>query len=152
MPKANSSAHTKWLCKYHIVFTPKYRRKVIYNQYKKDLAEILHDLCAYKGVEIIEGNCMPDHVHLLLSIPPKMSVSNVMGYLKGKSSLMIFERHANLKYKFGNRNFWATGYYVSTVGLNAQTIQKYIREQDKMDQMEDSLFKKEYEDPFKGSQ
>ena len=95
---------------------------------------------------------MPDHVHLLLSIPPKMSVSNVMGYLKGKSSLMIFERHANLKYKFGNRNFWATGYYVSTVGLNAQTIQKYIREQDKMDQMEDSLLKKEYEDPFKGSQ
>ena len=94
---------------------------------------------------------MPDHVHLLLSIPPKMSVSYVMGYLKGKSSLMIFERHANLKYKFGNRNFWATGYYVSTVGLNAQTIQKYIREQDKMDQMEDSLFKKEYEDPFKGS-
>ena len=147
---ANSLAHTKWVCKYHIVFTPKYRRKIIYNQLRVDIRAILKDLCKWKGVEIIEGNCMPDHVHLLLSIPPKMSVSYVMGYLKGKSSLMIFERHANLKYKFGNRNFWATGYYVSTVGLNAQTIQKYIREQDKMDQMEDSLFKKEYEDPFKG--
>ena len=147
---ANSLAHTKWVCKYHVVFTPKYRRKIIYNQLRVDIRAILKDLCKWKGVEIIEGNCMPDHVHLLLSIPPKMSVSYVMGYLKGKSSLMIFERHANLKYKFGNRNFWATGYYVSTVGLNAQTIQKYIREQDKMDQMEDSLFKKEYEDPFKG--
>ena len=147
---ANSLAHTKWVCKYHIVFTPKYRRKIIYNQLRVDIRNILKDLCKWKGVEIIEGNCMPDHVHLLLSIPPKMSVSYIMGYLKGKSSLMIFERHANLKYKFGNRKFWATGYYVSTVGLNAQTIQKYIREQDKMDQMEDSLFKKEYEDPFKG--
>ena len=148
---ANSLAHTKWVCKYHIVFTPKYRRKIIYNQLCLDIRTILKDLCKWKGVEIIEGNCMPDHVHLLLSIPPKMSVSYIMGYLKGKSSLMIFERHANLKYKFGNRKFWATGYYVSTVGLNAQTIQKYIREQDKMDQMEDSLFSKEYEDPFKGS-
>ncbi|MBO5605590.1 MAG: IS200/IS605 family transposase [Acidaminococcaceae bacterium] len=148
---ANSLAHTKWVCKYHIVFTPKYRRKIIYNQLRVDIRNILKDLCKWKGVEIIEGNCMPDHVHLLLSIPPKMSVSYIMGYLKGKSSLMIFERHANLKYKFGNRKFWATGYYVSTVGLNAQTIQKYIREQDKMDQMEDSLFRKEYEDPFKGS-
>ena len=148
---ANSLAHTKWVCKYHIVFTPKYRRKIIYNQLRVDIRNILKDLCKWKGVEIIEGNCMPDHVHLLLSIPPKMSVSYIMGYLKGKSSLMIFERHANLKYKFGNRKFWATGYYVSTVGLNAQTIQKYIREQDKMDQMEDSLFSKEYEDPFKGS-
>ena len=148
---ANSLAHTKWVCKYHIVFTPKYRRKIIYNQLRLDIRTILKDLCIWKGVEIIEGNCMPDHVHLLLSIPPKMSVSYIMGYLKGKSSLMIFERHANLKYKFGNRKFWATGYYVSTVGLNTQTIQKYIREQDKMDQMEDSLFRKEYEDPFKGS-
>ena len=103
MSKANSAAHTKWLCKYHIVFTPKYRRKIIYNQYKKDLAQILHDLCAYKGVEIIEGHLMPDHVHMLVSIPPKISVSSFMGYLKGKSSLMMFDRHANLKYKFGNR-------------------------------------------------
>ena len=108
---ANSLAHTKWVCKYHIVFTPKYRRKIIYNQLRLDIRTILKDLCKWKGVEIIEGNCMPDHVHLLLSIPPKMSVSYIMGYLKGKSSLMIFERHANLKYKFGNRKFWATGYY-----------------------------------------
>ena len=100
MQKANSTAHTKWLCKYHIVFTPKYRRKIIYNQYKKDLAQILHDLCAYKGVEIIEGHLMPDHVHMLVSIPPKISVSSFMGYLKGKSSLMMFNRHANLKYRY----------------------------------------------------
>ena len=100
MPKANSAAHTKWLCKYHIVFTPKYRRKIIYNQYKKDLAQILHDLCAYKGVEIIEGHLMPDHVHMLVSIPPKISVSSFIGYLKGKSSLMMFNRHANLKYRY----------------------------------------------------
>ena len=109
MPKANSAAHTKWLCKYHIVFTPKYRRKIIYNQYKKDLAQILHDLCAYKGVEIIEGHLMPDHVHMPVSISPKIRVSSFMGYLKGKSSLMMFDRHANLKYKFGNRHFWAEG-------------------------------------------
>ena len=100
MPKANSAAHTKWLCKYHIVFTPKYRRKIIYNQYKKDLAQILYDLCAYKGVEIIEGHLMPDHVHMLVSIPPKISVSSFMGYLKGKSSLMMFNRYANLKYRY----------------------------------------------------
>ena len=100
MPKANSAAHTKWLCKYHIVFTPKYRRKIIYNQYKKDLAQILHDLCAYKGVEIIEGHLMPDYVHMLVGIPPKISVSSFIGYLKGKSSLMMFNRHANLKYRY----------------------------------------------------
>ena len=100
MPKANSAAHTKWLCKYHIVFTPKYRRKIIYNQYKKDLAQILHDFCAYKGVEIIEGHLMPDYMHMLVSIPPKISVSSFMGYLKGKSSLMMFNRHANLKNRY----------------------------------------------------
>ena len=125
---ANSLAHTKWVCKYHIVFTPKYRRKVIYYQLRKDIREIIKDLCKWKGVEIIEGAVMPDHIHLLVSIPPKISVSTFMGYLKGKSAMMIFERHANLKYKFGNRNFWATGYYVSTVGLNTATIQKYVRE------------------------
>lgn len=103
MPKANSAVHTKWLCKYHIAFTPKYRRKIIYNQYKKNLAQILHDLCTYKGVEIIEVHLMPDHVHMPVSIPPKIRVSSFMGYLKGKSSLMMFDRHANLKYKFGNR-------------------------------------------------
>jgi len=146
--QANSLSHTKWLCKYHIVFTPKYRRKVIYNQYKKSIGEILRKLCAYKGVEIIEGHLMPDHIHMLVSIPPKISVSSFMGYLKGKSSLMIFEKHANLKYKFGNRKFWAVGYYVSTVGLNEATIAKYIREQEAADQAVDKLSVKEYEDPF----
>ncbi|OQR22335.1 IS200/IS605 family transposase, partial [Ligilactobacillus salivarius] len=115
--KLNSLAHTTWLCKYHIVFTPKYRRKIIYYQYRKDLIEIIKLLCQYKGVKIIEGHMMPDHVHLLVSIPPKQSVSSFMGYLKGKSALMMFDRHANLKYKFGNRYFWSEGYYVSTVGL-----------------------------------
>ena len=107
---ANSLAHTKWVCKYHIVFTPKYRRKIIYKELRKDIQQIIKDLCKWKGVEIIEGNMMPDHVHILVSIPPKYSVSQFMGYLKGKSAMMIFERHANLKYKFGNRNFWAIGY------------------------------------------
>ena len=106
------------MCKYHIVFTPKYRRKVIYNQYRSSLGEIFHRLCSYKGVEIIEGHLMPDHVHMLVSIPPRISVASFMGYLKGKSALMMFDKHANLKYKFGNRHFWAEGYYVSTVGLN----------------------------------
>lgn len=111
--KAYSLSHTKWMCKYHIVFTPKYRRKVIYNQIRSEIGEILRKLCEYKGIEIIEGHLMPDHVHVLLAIPPKYSVASVMGYLKGKSSLMIFDRHASLKYKFGNRKFWAEGYYVS---------------------------------------
>ncbi len=145
---ANSLAHTKWVCKYHIIFTPKYRRKIIYNQLRIYIQKIIKDLCKWKGIEIIEGHMMPDHVHLPVSIPPKYSVSQIMGYLKGKSSMMIFERHANLKYKFGNRNFWAT---VSTVGLNTATVQKYIREQEKQDQIEDSLSRKEYTDPFKGS-
>lgn len=126
--KAQSSAHTKWLCKYHIVFSPKFRRKVIFSSIRSSVGEILRDLCKYKGVEIIEGHLMPDHVHMLVSIPPRLSVSSFMGYLKGKSSLMIFDRHANLKYKFGNRKFWSEGFYVSTVGLNEATIQKYIRE------------------------
>ena len=126
--KHNSLSHTKWLCKYHFVFTPKYRRKIEFNQYKRDIVDIIKMLCKYKGVEIIEGHIMPDHIHLLLSIPPKYSVSSFMGYLKGKSSLMIFDMHANLKYKYGNRKFWAEGYYVSTVGLNESTIRKYIRE------------------------
>lgn len=108
-----SLAHTKWMCKYHIVFTPKYRRKVIYNKLKGDIVEIIKDLCKWKGVEIIEGKAMVDHIHLLVSIPPK---SSFMGYMKGKSSLMIFDRHANLKYKFGNRHFWSRGYY-EAIGL-----------------------------------
>ena len=146
--KSDSLAHTKWMCKYHIVFTPKYRRKIIYNQIRKDIGENMHELCKYKGVEIIEGHMMPDHVHMLLSIPPKYSVSSVMGYLKGKSALMIFERHANLKYKYGNRHFWCEGYYVSTVGLNEETIKKYIAEQEQRDQAVDRLSVKEYQDPF----
>ncbi len=113
--------------------TPKYRRKVIYNQIRSDLGEIFRKLCHYKGIEIIEGHLMPDHVHMLLAMPPKYSVSSVMGYLKGKSSLMVFDRHANMKYKFGNRKFWAEGHCVSTVGLNEATIAKYIREQEKAD-------------------
>ena len=145
--KEYSLAHMKWMCKYHIVFTPKYRRNVIYNQYK---ADIIKQLSSYKGVEIIEGHLMPDHIHMLVSIPPKISVSSFMGYLKGKSALMIFDRHANLKYRFGNRHFWAEGYYVSTVGLNEATIKKYIQEQEKHDIAMDKLSVKEYEDPFKG--
>ena len=146
--KNYSLAHTKWMCKYHIVFTPKYRRKAIYNQVRKDLIEIFKRLCKYKGVEILEGHMMPDHVHMLVAIPPKISVSSFMGYLKGKSSLMVFEKHAQLKYKYGNRKFWAEGYYVSTVGLNEATVAKYIREQEAHDQAVDKLSVKEYEDPF----
>jgi putative transposase len=146
--KANSLSHTKWLSKYHIVFTPKYRRKIIYEKYRSDLGEILRSLCDWKGVEIMEGHMMPDHVHMLVSIPPKLSVSSFMGYLKGKSSLMMFDRHANLKYKFGNRKFWAEGYYVSTVGLNEATIAKYIREQERADIAQDMPGVKECEDPF----
>ena len=147
-----SLAHTRWMCKYHIVFTPKYRRLIIYKQIKQDIQAIIRDLCKWKGVEIIEGSMMPDHVHLLVSIPPKMSVSvsNFLGYLKGKSAMMIFDRHANLKYKFGNRHFWATGYFVSTVGLNEATIAKYVREQQTYDQIIDKVSVKEVEDPFRG--
>ena len=145
-----SLAHTRWMCKYHIVFTPKYRRLIIYKQIKKDIQAIIKDLCKWKGVEIIEGSMMPDHVHLLVSIPPKMSVSSFLGYLKGKSAMMIFDKHANLKYKFGNRHFWATGYFVSTVGLNEATIAKYVREQQTYDQMIDKVSVKELEDPFRG--
>mgnify|MGYP004482543275 CR=1 FL=1 len=146
----NSLAHTRWECKYHIVFAPKYRRKVIYQQIRVDVGHILSELCKRKGIEIIEAEACPDHIHMLVSIPPKMSVSSFMGYLKGKFALMIFDRHANLKYKFGNRHFWSEGYYVSTVGLNEATIKKYIQDQEKYDIMQDKLSVKEYEDPFKG--
>lgn len=148
--KTNALSHTKWMCKYHIVFTLKYRRKIIYYQYKESMRDILKQLCNFKGVEILKGHLMNDHIHMLVSIPPKMSVSTFMGYLKGKSVLMMFDKHANLKYKFGNRNFWAEGYYVSTVGLNEATILKYIQEQEKQDIAMDKLSVKEYEDPFKG--
>lgn len=145
----NSLAHTKWECKYHIVFAPKYRRKEIYGRIRVDIGKILRELCAQKEVEIIEANACPDHIHMLVSIPPKMSVSSFMGFLKGKSSLMIFERHANLKYRYGNRTFWCKGYYVSTVGRNKHAIQRYIQDQLKEDIMTDQLMLKEYIDPFK---
>lgn len=144
-----SLAHTRWMCKYHIVFTPKYRRKIIYNKLRRDIVQIIKDLCKWKGIEIIEGKAMPDHIHILVKIPPKMSISNFMGYLKEKSAMMIFARHGNLKYKFGNNNFWSTGYYVSTVGLNEATIAKYIREQDTYDKMMDKISTKELNDPFR---
>ena len=147
---AESLAHTRWMCKYHIVFTPKYRRKIIYFKLREDIKEVIKDLCKWKGVKIIEGHMMPDHIHILVSIPPKLSVSSFMGYLKGKSAMMIFDRHSNLKYKFGNRHFWADGYYVSTVGLNEATIAKYIKEQEKYDVMMDKITTKELEDPFRG--
>ena len=129
----NSLSHTRWECKYHILFAPKFRRKVAYGELKQDIANILSMLCKRKGVEIIEAEICPDHVHMLVRIPPSMSVSNFVGYLKGKSTLMIFERHANLKYKYGNRHFWCRGYYVDTVGKNAKKIQEYIQNQLKED-------------------
>ena len=145
-----SLSHTRWNCKYHIVFIPKYRRKAIYGKLRSDIGQIIRQLCSYKGVEIIEAYAMLDHIHMLVRIPPKIAVSNFMGYLKGKSSLMIFERHANLKYKYGNRNFWAKGFFVSTVGLDTKKVQEYIRDQEKEDMMHDNLSNKEYKDPFKG--
>ena len=145
-----SLSHTRWNCKYHIVFIPKYRRKEIYGKLRSDIGQIIRQLCTYKGVEIIEAHAMPDHIHMLVRIPPKIAVSNFMGYLKGKSSLMIFERHANLKYKYGNRNFWAKGFFVTTVGLDTKKVQEYIREQEKEDMMQDNLSNKEYKHPFKG--
>lgn len=146
--KAYSLSHTKWMCKYHIVFTPKYRRKAIYNELRKDIGEILRKLCGHKGVGVIEGHLMPDHVHMLVAIPPKYSVSSVTGYLKGKSSPMMFDKHANLKYKYGNRKFWAEGCYASTVGLNEATVAKHVREQEAADIALDRLSVKEHEDPF----
>ena len=145
-----SLSHTRWNCKYHIVFIPKYRRKEIYGKLRSDIGQIIRQLCQYKGVEIMEAHAMPDHIHRLVRIPPKIAVSNFMGYLKGKSSLMIFERHANLKYKYGNRNFWAKGFFVSTVGLDTEKVKQYIRDQEKEDMMQDNLSSKEYKDPFKG--
>lgn len=146
----NSLSHTRWECKYHIVFAPKYRRKVIYNELKNDVGKILRMLCERKGVELIEGECCSDHVHILVRIPPSISVSSFVGYLKGKSTLMIFERHANLKYKYGNRHFWCRGYYVDTVGKNAKKIQEYIQNQLKEDNEYDQMTLKEYIDPFTG--
>ena len=146
----NSLAHTTWDCKYHLVFAPKYRRQIIYRELRADIGKILRELCERKGIEIVEAQCCPDHVHMLVKIPPKYSVSEIMGYLKGKSSLIIFDRHANLKYKYGNRHFWCRGYYVDTAGKNAKKIQEYIQKQLAEDKLNDQISIKEYVDPFTG--
>ena len=148
MTDTNSLSHSKWNCKYHIVFAPKYRRQVIYAKIKADIGQILRKLCEIKKVEILEANACPDHIHMLLKIPPNLSVAQFMGYLKGKSSLMIFDRHANLKYKYGNRHFWCRGYYVDTVGRNEEKIAEYVRNQLQEDIAEDQISMKEYIDPF----
>ena len=146
-----SLEHTKWRWQYHIVFAPKFRRMTVYGEIKKDIGQILRKLCEQKGVRIIEAEACPDHIHMLIEIPPKYSVAQIMGFLKGKSSLMIFDRHANLKYKYGNRHFWARGYYVDTVGRNKNQLQEYIRNQLQEDQLADQMSIKEYIDPFTGS-
>ena len=145
-----SLSHSKWRCHYHIVFAPKYRRQVIYGIIKTDIGKILRKLCAQRGVEIIEAELCPDHIHMLVSIPPNLSVAAFVGYLKGKSALMIFDRHANLKYKYGNRHFWCRGYYVDTVGRNKKAIEEYIRNQLQEDIADDQISLKEYIDPFTG--
>ncbi len=144
-------AHTTWRCQYHLVFAPKFRRKAIYGELRADIGKILRKLCAEKKVEIIEAEACIDHVHMLVSIPPHLSVSQFMGFLKGKSTLMIFDRHANLKYKYGSRHFWCRGYYVDTVGKNKRVIEEYIRNQLIEDEMMDQITMKEYIDPFTGS-
>ena len=146
----DSLAHTKWNCKYHIVFAPKYRRQVIYGKIKADIGKMLRKLCEYKQIEILEAEACKDHIHMLISVPPKYSISQIMGYLKGKSSLMIFEKYANLKYKYGNRHFWCRGFYVDTVGRNKKAIAEYIRNQLQEDKGAEQLSIKEYIDPFTG--
>ena len=146
----DSLAHTKWNCKYHIVFAPKYRRQIIYGKIKADIGQMLRKLCEYKQIEILEAEACKDHIHMLISVPPKYSISQVMGYLKGKSSLMIFEKYANLKYKYGNRHFWCRGFYVDTVGRNKKAIAEYIRNQLHEDHEAEQLSIKEYIDPFTG--
>ena len=146
----SSLSHTRWNCMYHVVFIPKYRRKTIYGKLRRDIGTYLRRLCEYKGVEIIEAHACIDHIHMLIKIPLTLNISQFMGYLKGKSALMIFDNHANLKYKYGQRRFWAKGYYISTVGLNKQTVKKYIQEQEIEDRIQDSKSLKEYKDPFQG--
>lgn len=141
-----SLSHSKWRCKYHIVFAPKYRRQAVYGEIKADIGAILRKLCEQRGVEIIEAQACVDHIHMMVSIPPNLSVAQFVGYLKGKSSLMIFDRHANLKYKYGNRHFWCRGYYVDTVGRNAKVIEEYIRNQLQEDIAADQISFKEYYD------
>ena len=151
-PYSESLSHTTWECKYHIVFAPKFRRREIYGKLRQDIGIIIRELCNRKGVQILAAEACPNHIHLYVSIPPKLSVSSFMGYLKGKSTLLIFERHANLKYKYGNRVFWCRGYYVTTVGNNKAAVQRYVENQLKEDMMSDQICIKEYKDPFKGSE
>ena len=146
----HSLSHSRWNCKYHIVFAPKYRRKVFYGEKRNAIGKILRELCEWKGVNILEAEACPDHIHLFVEIPPKIAVSSFMGYLKGKSSLMIFDRHANLKDKYGNRHFWCRGYYVDTVGKNEKAIAEYIRNQLQEDIASDQISLKEFIDPFTG--
>ena len=146
-----STAHSKYRCQYHIIFAPKYRRKVIYKELRADIGQIIRKLCEEKKVEIIEAQACPDHIHMLVSIPPYLSVAQFVGFLKSKSALMIFDRHANLKYKYGRRNFWARGYFVDTVGRNEKAIKEYIKNQLEEDYMTDQISLKEYMDPFTGS-
>ena len=146
----NSLAHSKWNCKYHIVFAPKYRRMAIYGQIKKDIGTILRQLCEYKEVKIIQGEMCPDHVHMLVEIPPKISIASFMGYLKGKSTLRIFDKYSNLKYKYGKRQFWCIGYYVDTVGKNENRIKEYITNQLQEDIAYDQISMQEYIDSFTG--
>ena len=146
----SSLSHTTWTCKYHIVFAPKYRRQVIYGKIKVDIGKIIRKLCEWKGVEIIEAEACPDHIHILVSIPPKISIASFMGYLKEKSSLMIFDQHANMKYRYGNREFWCRGYYVDTVGKNKKAIAEYIRNQLQEDLAYEQMSVKELVDPFTG--
>lgn len=151
MKDTNSLSHTSYRCKYHIVIVPKYRRLIIYNKLRRDIIEILILLInRFKDVALIEGQACPDHIHMLLEIPPKYSISEFMGQLKSKSTLMIFDRHANLKYKFGNRHFWAKGYFVDTVGKNEKRIREYIQNQLQEDKLYDQMSLKEFIDPFTG--
>ena len=150
MDDKNTLAHTSWRCKYHIVFAPKYRRKEIYGNYRVEIGKMIRILCQRKGINIVEAELCPDHIHMLVEIPPKYSVSQIVGYLKGKSSLMIFDKFANLKYKYGNRHFWCRGYYVDTVGKNEKKIAEYIRTQFQSDIVDDQMMLKEYIDPFTG--
>ena len=146
-----SLAHTKWNCKYHVVFAPKYRRKVFYEEKRLEIGAILRELCRWKGVEIIEAEVCPDHIHMLLAIPPKMSVSGFMGFLKGKSSLMIYQKWGSMKFKYRNRQFWCRGYYVDTVGKNTKAIKEYIATQLKQDKESSQMSIDDLDDPFTGN-
>ena len=149
MKDTNSLAHTTWNCKYHVVFAPKYRRQVVYGKYRRDIGAILRSLCEWKGVNIVEAELCPDHIHMLVEVPPKTSISSFMGYLKGKSSLLIYQKFANMKFKYRNREFWCRGYYVDTVGKNTERIKEYIANQLKEDKLAEQMTITELIDPFK---